>query len=235
MAEIMIYDLIDPWFGVSPVDILDQLRGAAGDVVVRINSPGGSALDGVAIYNALKRYDKGKVIIEVDGLAASAASIIAMAGDDIRVSTGAMVMIHEAWGLTQGPAEDHEAQGSVLRKLNIEMAKIYAARSGMTESECLAIMAKETWMGADECKSLGFADTVVSAKARSLPVETPAAARAMASFKHMPASLRASRGASQRVRPENRPLPQQSAKVAQGSTTAPKLISTPLSQLARRS
>ena len=185
MAEILIYDAIDPYWGVSASEVVRVLRDLKGaDITVRINSPGGSALDGVAIYNALSRYP-GKVTVEVDGIAASAASIIAMAGSEIRVSQGAMIMIHEAWAYTQGPAEDHLSTAALLTKLNAEVAGIYAARSGKTADECLAIMAAETWMGASEAVALGFADTAVPAKTRPAP-DTQASARMIAAFKNAP-------------------------------------------------
>lgn len=188
MTEIEIYDVIDEWFGVRPSDILYQLKNSSGDVTIRVNSPGGNALDGVAIYNAIHRYDKGKCIVEVDGLAASAASILAMAGDEIRMAAGSFLMVHEAWNICAGSAEDLEAQAAVLRKLNAEIAKIYAARSEQTEEACLSIMAKDTWMSAEDAVAQGFADTALAAKAKPTP-ETQAALRAMAHLRNKPSAL----------------------------------------------
>lgn len=220
-TELLIYDAIDPYYGVSASGVLRALCNASGEITVRINSPGGSALDGVAIYTALNRYD-GRVIVEIEGLAASAASIIAMAGDEIRVAQGAMMMVHECWAYTQGPAEDHESTAAMLRKLNAEVATIYAARTGKSESEILSLMAYEAWMGASEAVSLGFADSAISAKARPTP-DTQASARMFAAFRRPP----------QAMRPEHRqPVVATANQAAHKAQRAP--ILTPLANLSRR-
>ncbi len=232
MSEIHIYDVIDRWGSISSAAVSRALVSVTGDVVVRINSIGGDALEGVSIYNALRRYDKGNVSVEVDGVAASAASIIAMAGHEIRIAPGAMMMIHNPHTFTIGGADDHEAQALMLRKVAAEMAKIYAARSGQSEKKCLAIMADETWLGAEEAQSLGFCDVIVASKQRIEPVEeSSSAARVAATYKNAPASLQLILGgkAQQPGKPEVAPAPSPKPRPAAA------LIATPLSQLSRRS
>src|SRR5687767_5419570 len=146
--ELMIYDAIGAGFfyeGVTVKAVNRFLRenADAEEISVRIHSGGGDAFEGVAIMNALKRHPA-RMVVEIDGLAASAASIIAMAGDEIRMAKGTMMMIHEAWAFVQGPAEDMERTAEMLRKLNGEMSGIYSARTAQTEEECLKMMAAET-------------------------------------------------------------------------------------------
>lgn len=162
----------------------------AKEITVRINSPGGDVFEGMAIHNALKRSGA-RVIVEVEGLAASAASIVAMAGDEIRVSKGAMIMIHESRSGLLGTADDHEAAAANLRKINVEAADIYAARSGQDQAKCLDMMADETWMGADEAKSLGFCTDVIAAKGKAEKPKSKAAAQMLASYRHAPSLMAA--------------------------------------------
>lgn len=232
-TELFIYDVIDPWWGVSANAVVRALRDIKGDVTVRINSPGGDAFDGIAIYNALKRHaEKGKVTVEVDGLAASAASIIAMAGDQIIVAKGAMLMIHCAWSFTIGDAGEHEKRASMLSKLDTQIAGVYAARSKKSEAECLELMQDETWMGADEAVELGFADSIGAAKARKdEEPSSKAAARVMSSFKKTPVAWGT----------PNKPPREQPADLRDGLDQSLRIaaqvrdfIRTPMSDLARR-
>lgn len=152
--------------GISGADVNAMLAGidATEPIDLHINSPGGSAFDGVAIYNRLKRHG-GRVRVYVDGLAASAASIIAMAGDEITVSTGAEIMIHEAWGVTIGDAKDHTKQADTLTKLNGGIVDIYHERTGKPRAEIARMMADETWMTDTEAVNNGFATAKSPAKA----------------------------------------------------------------------
>jgi ATP-dependent protease ClpP protease subunit len=160
-GQIYLYgDVGDPWGwgdGFTPEQVaraLVELGG--GDVTVRVNSGGGIATDGMAIYSLLKAH-AGKVTIAVDGVAASAASLIAMAGDDIEMRTGAMMMIHDPSGVTRGPAKTHEAAAAFLHKLADNYAAVYAQRAGMTSKEVRALMLATTWMTADEAVASKFA------------------------------------------------------------------------------
>lgn len=195
--EFMIDDVIsaDPWWGgVSSKNVRDWLaaNASAKEVTVRLNSPGGDAFEGVAIYNALKRHGA-RVIVEVEGLAASAASVAAMAGDEIRVHQGAQLMIHEAQTVAYGPASEFNKAADRLRKINSEVADVYAARTGQTRAKVLDLMAAETWMGATEAKSLGFATSVLPAKAKPLDSSVKNHAQVSAvlsSYRNAPAALR---------------------------------------------
>ena len=160
-AEVLIYDEIDSWFGVSAealareIAALDDNR----ELHVRINSPGGNVFDGVAILNALRGHP-GKVTVIVDSLAASAASFIAMGGDEVVMNRDAEMMIHKASGLVVGGADDMRQQADLIDRLNDKMANIYAERAGGTVEDWLAMMASETWYSADEAVEAGLADRV---------------------------------------------------------------------------
>jgi ATP-dependent Clp protease protease subunit len=156
--ELFIYDDIGPsWAGMVSGD--DVIRALAllgsGPVNVRINSPGGSVFDGYAIYNSLKRHD-GKVTTYNDGLAASAASIVFLAGEERLASSLSMVMIHEAATIAFGNAEDFVQVADLLKKINEQVAEVYAEVSGKSKEEVLGMMNKETWLDYQESKSLSF-------------------------------------------------------------------------------
>lgn len=142
--------------GVTPQDIAAALQTKSSRVTVRINSPGGSAFDGVAIYNLLTG-DSRPVDVIIDGLAASAASIIAMAGDTIRMGTGTMLMIHPASVLAYGTDRELVEIAATLTKLSDSMADIYSARSGVDKDTVLEMMYAETWMTVDDAIQNGFA------------------------------------------------------------------------------
>lgn len=162
-----IYDAIGDYgdFGVSAVDVVKQLDENKGvqEVEVHINSPGGSAFDGITIYNRLKDFDA-MVTVYIDGLAASAASIIAMAGDDIIMAENAMLFIHNASGLTVGNAKDHLSAASELEKLDTQIARTYARRTGGDEATIREQMSEETTFDAEEAVADGFATRIAEAK-----------------------------------------------------------------------
>jgi ATP-dependent Clp protease protease subunit len=156
-AEVAIYDEIGA-YGVSAKGFLSEL-GALPEgtpVDLRLNSPGGSVFDAVAIHNALKRHE-GTVTVWIDGIAASAASYIAMAGDEIVMPENAFLMIHDPSGLVMGTAEDMRAMAGTLDKIAAGMTRGYAGRSGKTEDEIAALMAAETWFSAAEALEAGLA------------------------------------------------------------------------------
>lgn len=160
-AELLIYDEIDSWFGVSAEQLardvakLDDGRA----LNVRINSPGGNAFDGIAILNTLRNHP-GPVTVYVDGLAASAASFIAMAGDEIVMSRNAELMIHNGHGLVIGDADDMRKMADNLDRVTSNIASIYAERAGGTVDDWKAAMADETWYSATEAVEAGLADRV---------------------------------------------------------------------------
>jgi HK97 family phage major capsid protein len=136
------------------------LREAEGDVLVRINSPGGLAYTGLTIFNLLVRHS-GRVRIEIVGMAASAASIVAMAGDEIAIAESGQVMIHNAWVLTIGDQRDHAESVELLEKLDAALAGIYARRSGRSEGEIRRLMDKTTYFTADEALEAGLVTEIM--------------------------------------------------------------------------
>jgi enoyl-CoA hydratase/carnithine racemase len=130
----------------------------------------------------------------VDALAASAASVIAMAGDEIRMAKNALMMVHEAWGFTQGDAREHDKTAALLRKMSENAADIYTARTAQKRDDVLEWMADETWFTADEALELGFATKVHPAKQAPRDEKKAAAAwkpeMAAQMFRRMPERLR---------------------------------------------
>ena len=162
MKEIMLYDEIGPsYYGLLDGKwMVDQLREAGGQPVrVRVNSPGGSVFEGQAMYSALASYTPG-VVVQIDALAASAASFVAMAASRIEIAANAMIMIHNAWGGLYGNAAEHEKAAALLRKIDNQLVEQYAARTKQDKEKIREWMAAETWMTAEEAVKNGFADAV---------------------------------------------------------------------------
>ena len=160
-AEVAIYDEIGA-YGVSAKGFLTEL-GALPEgtpVDLRLNSPGGSVFDAVAIHNALKRHE-GNVTVWIDGIAASAASYVAMAGDEIVMPENAFLMIHDPSGLVMGTAGDMRAMAEALEKVKGALVQGYAAKSGRTPEEVSALMSAETWLDAADALAQGFADRLI--------------------------------------------------------------------------
>jgi ATP-dependent Clp protease, protease subunit len=157
VAEIDLYSDVFP--GTAKY-LRDQLKSFGdGPVTVCLNSPGGDVLEGVAIYNVLNA--RGNVKMRVEGLAASIASIIMMAGKEIEICSGAFVMVHNPWAMSMGESDDLRSTADVLDKMKSSMASIYAKRTGLDEDEVVALMNDETWMTAEEAVEKGFADKVL--------------------------------------------------------------------------
>jgi ATP-dependent Clp endopeptidase proteolytic subunit ClpP len=160
-AEILIMDEIGYW-GITAKAFATALAGiTASTINVRISSPGGDVFDGLAIYNALKAHPA-TINTVVEGLAASAASFIMLAGDTVTMAENSMAMVHNAWGLGVGNASDMRALAGVLDKIDGQIAGMYAAKSGKTLADCQAAMAAETWFTASEAKDFGLIDSVIS-------------------------------------------------------------------------
>lgn len=176
-TTITIYDVIgeDWWSGGGFTDkrMAAALRSIGErDVTVNINSPGGDMFDGIAIYNQLVQH-KGRVTVNVMGLAASAASIIAMAGDEINMATGSFLMIHNAWGVVVGNKLDMRASADVFDGFDGALADIYQARTGIKRSEIVALMDGETFMNASDAIKRGFADAQIDAASMAARAESP--------------------------------------------------------------
>jgi ATP-dependent protease ClpP protease subunit len=159
-AELLIYDEIGA-FGIPAKAFLDELKalGPIAELTVRINSPGGSVFDGVAIYNALKRHEAA-ITVWIDGIAASIASMIAMAGDEIVMPENAMLVLHDPSALVMGTAADMRATAEALDRMKAGMVAAYRDKSGRDDAEIEALMAAETWLSAQEAVALGLADRV---------------------------------------------------------------------------
>ena len=176
--SISIYDVIgaDPWTGngMTAKRVSGALRAIGNkDVVVNINSPGGDLFEGIAIYNVLRAHEA-KVTVRVMALAASAASVIAMAGDEVQIARTGFFMVHNAWVMAMGNRHDLKEVADWLEPFDQAMADLYAARTGMSVKEAAKLMDKETWIGGAEAVDLGFADNFVPAD----QVSEDAAARA---------------------------------------------------------
>lgn len=128
-----------------------------GDVEVLINSPGGDVFAGLLIYNLLKAH-KGRVTVKVAGLAASIASVIAMAGDEILMAPSSCMMIHQPWTRTTGNARDMEKTAEMLDEISHGLMDAYARKTGKDEAEIRTLMDQETWMSAQSAVEMGFAD-----------------------------------------------------------------------------
>lgn len=165
VETISILDIIGhDWFGdgVTSKRVGAALRSIGSNPVrVEINSPGGDMFEGLAIYNKLAAHPA-KVTVRVLGLAASAASIIAMAGDEIEMGAGSFLMIHKCWAVAIGNADDMRAAADVLEPFDKSVGGIYAARTGFDETEISRLMTAETWLDAQSAIDQGFADSIVN-------------------------------------------------------------------------
>lgn len=163
-AELLIYDEIGGWWGNTPGEIVDELRAVtAPNLRVRINSPGGSVFDGIAIANAI-RLHPANVTVQVDGIAASAASVIAMAGDRIVMTPQSQLMIHDASGMCFGNASDMTEMATLLDTQSDNIADAYAERAGGTREEWRERMRAESWYLAAEAVAAGLADEVLPSR-----------------------------------------------------------------------
>lgn len=161
-----VYDVIGDYWGegVTASRISAALRSIGADkpVTVNINSPGGDLFEGLAIYNLLREH-KGEVTVKVLSLAASAASIIAMAGDNVEVARAGFFMIHNAWVLAVGNRHDLVEISEYLEPFDRAMGGIYEARTGMSESDVAEMMDKESWLGGKDSIAQGLADEYLPA------------------------------------------------------------------------
>jgi ATP-dependent protease ClpP protease subunit len=157
--------------GASPERVSSALRAIGPKpVTVKINSPGGDFFAGSAIFNLLREHAaKAQVTTRVLGLAASAASIVAMAGDRIEMAKTAELFVHRAWVMTIGDVEVHLKATEILNRIDGSIAQLYAARSGQSVEKAYELMAAETFMNADEAKTLGFADEILDEDALPKP------------------------------------------------------------------
>lgn len=173
---ISIYDTIGADFwgeGVTAKRIAGALRAIGGaDVTININSPGGDVWEAVAIYNLLREY-QGKVTVKVLGLAASAASVIAMAGDEVLIGRAAFLMIHNGWVVAVGNRNDLREIADYIEPVDRAIADVYAERSGHPAAEISQMMDDETYIGGSDAVAMGFADGLLASNETRELTESP--------------------------------------------------------------
>ena len=161
------------WFGdeVTPQLFKEELNRSSGDIKLWINSPGGDVFAASQIYNMLMEY-KGDVHVQIDSLAASAASVIAMAGTTVSMSPVAMMMIHNPWTIAQGEAKDMEKVIEMLGEIKESIINAYELRTGLSRTKLSHLMDSESWFNAKKAVELGFADKILFDKQEEHGMET---------------------------------------------------------------
>lgn len=168
--KLNIYGYIGYW-DTSAEHVLNRIENSkTNEIHVHINSGGGNAFDGIAICNILKNHNA-KVVVHIDGWAASAASIIAMGADEIIMPSNTMMMIHQASTFAYGNADNFEKTANDLRKIDKAVKASYQHRFVGEDSELEKLLNDETWLTADEAKALGFADTITNEIEYEEPIE----------------------------------------------------------------
>jgi len=162
-SEILIYDYIG-WPYNDPSDLIREMADM-GDILGRINSPGGDVWDGMAIYNAFATHKGGTVTMRIEGIAASMASVIAMAGKKLHAYDNTMLMIHNAWTYTAGNQYELSDIADLLGKIDENMVDIYQGKSKISKRELSQMMKDTTFLNAKEAKNKGFVDVIVDGKA----------------------------------------------------------------------
>lgn len=167
-------------FGVEADEFVQMLSGINAEAItLHINSPGGDVFDATAIYTALRDHPA-QIETRIDGIAASAASFVAQAGDRVVMAKHATMMIHDPWGFTIGNAADHQKQSEVLDKIGDNLASIYAERAGGSVREWRDTMLAETWYSDQEAVSAGLADEVAGDSAKQNTFD-------LSAYRHAPA------------------------------------------------
>ena len=163
----------ESWFDddVTPQLFKDELNAGSGDITVWINSPGGDCVAAAQIYNMLSNY-KGKVTVKIDGIAASAASVIAMAGDTVLVSPVSMLMIHNPATIAWGDHAEMQKAIDMLAEVKESIINAYVLKTGLSRPKLSHLMDAETWMDANKAVELGFADEIM-ARAKAEPEKEP--------------------------------------------------------------
>ena len=158
-TEVVIYDEIGAW-GVDSKSFIEEVKDiSTEEVLLRINSPGGSVIDGLAIHDAIKRMPQ-KVTAKIEGLAASIASVIALGADEVSMSQNSLFMIHNVWGGETGGAKDMRKAADLMEKMGDRLVNIYVGKTGKDESEIRNWMDEETWFTSDEALEAGFINYV---------------------------------------------------------------------------
>lgn len=190
-ATIYLYDMIvdsqeeaDWWGGVAPETFVKTLAGMTAPTIhLRVKSPGGSVFAARAMEQAIREH-KSRIVTHIDGLAASAATFLILPSDEIIIAPGSFYMIHKAWTIAYGNADDFRKGADLLDQIDGSLVKSYAAKSGQSPEDIANWMAAETWLEADRAVELGFADSVAEdTKAKSL-----ASTWDLSAYQHAPAA-----------------------------------------------
>ena len=160
LTEVMIYDEIG-MYGVDAKSFIDDVKNLPKDtsVLLRINSPGGSVVDGLAIYDAVNRLPQ-KVTSRIEGIAASMASVIALAADEVVMSENSLYMIHNVWGGEVGDSDDLRKAADLMDKMGERLVNIYVSKTGKSEEQIRSWMDEETWFNSSEAVEAGFVNFV---------------------------------------------------------------------------
>lgn len=159
-AHIYLYDVIDAWFGVSAQMMVDALKSASGKTVhLHINSPGGDVFESVAMATAIAAHD-GDVIAHIDGVAASAATRVALAAKEVRIADSGLMMIHNSWTIAWGNSEEIRKTADLLDKVDTGIVADYTRKTGASEQQVRDWMAAETWFTAQEALDNKFVDAI---------------------------------------------------------------------------
>ena len=195
-ATLYIYDVIDPWWGVSAQNVAQAIAGldAATTLHLRINSPGGDVFEGRAIRTAIQQH-KGKTVAHIDGLAASAATTIADGADEVEITPGGFYMIHNGWTWMYGNKHDCRKTADLLDKIDAAIVADYASRTGLDMAQLVQWMDDETWFSAEEAVEHGFASRIMEAPEKGATSNRAALANQgarqwnLAAFEHAPQAL----------------------------------------------
>ena len=187
-GEVYIYEAIgESWFGGITAKTfaasMNDLKSCS-ELDIYVNSPGGNVFDGIAIYNQIERHAATRKTVHIDGIAASIASIIAMAGTERKIASNGMVMIHDPYGMAMGTAAAMRKNAEALDKIRSVLLDTYVAKTTSKAADLYKWMADETWMDADEALSRGFATEKTAEKA--MKAEFPM----LANFAKLPENLR---------------------------------------------
>lgn len=166
-AEIMLYEDVGGYFGgITAKRLIDDIKAAGSleHINLRINSAGGDVSEGVAIFNYLRDH-KARVEVDIDGWALSIASLVAMAGDHVRIAENALMMVHEPWTVVQGNAAELRKQAELMDKVREKvLIPTYARKTGMSGYEIAGFLEEETWMSAEEALQAHFVDEVTESR-----------------------------------------------------------------------
>lgn len=158
-VEVMLYDAIGYW-DVTSAAFRAELNGIEADVIhLRLDCPGGEVFMARAMKTALEQHSA-RIVVHIDGVAASAASYLMMGGDEIEIAQGAQIMIHNAWGWSMGDHREHHKSADRLLEIDNGMRRDYAAKTGKSEDDFIELMNEETWFTADEALDMGLVDRV---------------------------------------------------------------------------